>query len=157
MKCVQWRTYNLFSGEQHIFNPSIRALKSEKPFAWLCTQGMLSRSWYYNSIFLKGNKQRRQALEEWRRWKIAPANLIFESSPACLNTFIAELLPRAERSTMGKKMWWTIHLRKFGYDIAYARPPARTHASCKPMSNVTKDLAQLDSPLSYVSHPYEYD
>ena len=64
---------------------------------------------------------------------------------------------RAERSTMGKKIWLTIHLRKFGYDVAYARPPTRTHASCKPMSNVTKDLTQLDSPLSYVSHPYEYD
>ena len=26
-------------------------------------------------------------MEEWRRWKIAPANLIFYSSPACLDTF----------------------------------------------------------------------
>ena len=37
------------------------------------------------------------------------------------------------------------------------RTPVRTHISCKPMSNVTIDLAQLDQPLSYVSHPYEYD
>ena len=26
-----------------------------------------------------------------------------------------------QRSTMGKKIWQTIHLRKFGYDVAYAR------------------------------------
>ena len=38
-----------------------------------------------------------------------------------------------------------------------ARLPTCTHTSCKPMSSVTIDLAQLDQPLSYVSHPYEYD
>ena len=37
------------------------------------------------------------------------------------------------------------------------RTPTRTHASCKQMSNVTLDLAQLDQPFSFVSHPYEYD
>ena len=31
---------------------------------------------------------------------------------------------RAKRSTMGNNIWLTIHLRKFGYDVAYARPPA---------------------------------
>ena len=45
---------------------------------------------------------------------------------------------------MGKKIWETIHPRKFGYDVAYARPPTRTRSSCKPMSNDTIDLAQLD-------------
>ena len=30
-----------------------------------------------------------------------------------------------QRSTMGNKIWQTIHLIKFGYDVAYARPPAR--------------------------------
>ena len=34
---------------------------------------------------------------------------------------------RAQRSTMGKKIWETIQPRKFGYDVAYARPPARPY------------------------------
>ena len=37
-----------------------------------------------------------------------------------------------------------IHPRKSGYDVAYACPPTRVHTSCKPMSNVTIDLPQLD-------------
>ena len=37
-----------------------------------------------------------------------------------------------------------IYPRKFGYDVAYAGPPTHTHTSCKAMSNVTIDLAQLD-------------
>ena len=44
---------------------------------------------------------------------------------------------------MGNKIWQTIHPRKFGYDVAYARPLV-THTSCKPISNVTIDLVQLD-------------
>ena len=29
---------------------------------------------------------------------------------------------RTQRSTMGKKIWYTIHPRKFGYDVEYAHP-----------------------------------
>ena len=50
---------------------------------------------------------------------------------------------RAQQSTMGNKIGLTINPRKFGYDVPPARPPTRTHTSCKPMSNVTIDLAQL--------------
>ena len=49
---------------------------------------------------------------------------------------------------MGNKIGLTINPRKFGYDVPPARPPARpptrTHTSCKPMSNDTIELAQLD-------------
>ena len=38
---------------------------------------------------------------------------------------------------MGNKIWQTIYPRKFGYDVAYARPPVQTR-------HVTIDLAQLD-------------
>ena len=55
-----------------------------------------------------------------------------------IRAFLAEL-SRAKRARTGGP--W---VRKFGYDVAYARPPTRTHTSCKPMSNVTIDLAQLD-------------
>ena len=48
-------------------------------------------------------------------------------------------LARAKRAHSGAP--W---VRKFGYDVAYARPPTRTNILCKPMSNVTIDLAQLD-------------
>ena len=51
---------------------------------------------------------------------------------------------------MGNKIWQTIYPRKFGYDVAYARPPVQTR-------HVTIDLAQLDQPFCYVSHPYGYD
>ena len=57
----------------------------------------------------------------------------------CPKILLAELLARAKRAQSGAP--W---VRKFGYDVAYARSPTRTHASCKPMTNVTKDLAQLD-------------
>ena len=40
--------------------------------------------------------------------------------------------------------WVTKFGKQFGYDVAYASPPNRTHPSCKPMSNVITDLAQLD-------------
>ena len=75
---------------------------------------------------------------------------------------LAELLARAKRARSGAP--W---VRKFGKlsipenlvmaQRTPARPPTRTHSSCKQMSNVTIGLAQLDQPLSYVSHPYEDD
>ena len=52
--------------------------------------------------------------------------------------------------------WKHIDARKSGYDVVYARLSTRAHSSCKPMPNVTIDLAQLDWPFSYVSHPYKY-
>ena len=65
---------------------------------------------------------------------------------------------RAQRARSGAP--W---VRKFGKPsipenlVMTQRTPVRTHTSCKPISTVTIDLAQLDQPLCYVSHPYEYD
>ena len=67
-------------------------------------------------------------------------------------------LERAKRGCSGAP--W---VRKFGKLsirenlVMTQRTLTRTHTSCKPMSNVTIDHAQLDQPLSYVNHPYEYD
>ena len=58
---------------------------------------------------------------------------------------LAELLARASRARSGAP--WVRKLGKLSIRenlVAYARPPARTHSSCKQMSNVTIDLAQLD-------------
>ena len=34
---------------------------------------------------------------------------------------------RAQRCTMGNKIWSAMHPRKFGYDVAYARPPTHPY------------------------------
>ena len=63
---------------------------------------------------------------------------------------------RAQRSTMGNKIWLTIHQRKFGYDVEYARPPARpptrTHTSfkCHNRSYTTWLAFQLCKPSVWV-------
>ena len=48
--------------------------------------------------------------------------------------------PRAPRN------WKPIDARKFGYDEA----PARTPTTCKSMSIITFDLAQIDTSLSVI-------
>ena len=40
-------------------------------------------------------------------------------------TMIAVLHAR-ERSSIAKKIWWSIHPRKFGYDAAYDLPSVQT-------------------------------
>ena len=90
-----------------------------------------------------------------RRWPtihLGYKNVPLTTSPADTKLFIAEL-SRA-RSTRSEAPWVT----KFGKlsireNLVMtlstpARPPIRTHTSCKPMSKVTIDLAQLDYSLS---------
>ena len=48
-------------------------------------------------------------------------------------------LPRALLNPIAKGNWKPMDATKFGYDVAYARPP---------MSNVTLDLGQIDTSLS---------
>ena len=53
-----------------------------------------------------------------------PRNKNRKSNMFIIQTFklISGAPARAQRSTMGKKIWWTIHPRKFGCDVAYVRP-----------------------------------
>ena len=43
---------------------------------------------------------------------------------------------RGRRSPIAKINWKPMKARKFGYDVAYACPPVRTHTSCNSMPNV---------------------
>ena len=62
---------------------------------------------------------------------------------------IAELPPAlSRRSPIAKRNWKPMKARKFGYDVAYARPPTRVHTTCKLMPKVTLDLAQIGTSLS---------
>ena len=49
-------------------------------------------------------------------------------------------------SARASRNWKPIDARKFGYDVA----PARTPTTCKSMSIVTFDLAQIDTSLSVI-------
>ena len=51
------------------------------------------------------------------------------------------------RSPIANTNWKPMDARKFGHDVAYARTIVRP-TTCKPMSNVTLDLAQIDTSLS---------
>ena len=62
---------------------------------------------------------------------------------------IAGLPPAlSRRSPIAKRNWKPMKARKFGYDVAYARLLTRVHTTCKPMSKVTLDLAQIGTNLS---------
>ena len=43
---------------------------------------------------------------------------------------------RGRRSPIAKINWKPMKTRKFGYDVAYACPPVRTHTSCNSMPDV---------------------
>ena len=43
---------------------------------------------------------------------------------------------RGRQSPIAKINWKPMKARKFGYDVAYACPPVRTHTSCNSMPNV---------------------
>ena len=94
------------------------------------------------------------------QWKPATKNLHFPKwalTSSCINgnvkrkllEIIAELPPAlSRRSPIVKRNWKLMKARKFGYDLAYARPPTRVHTTCKLMSKVTLDLAQIGTSLS---------